>query len=124
MLIKDARYARTMRRKGISFDEIVKFFDGKFTVDQIVDGMCELRRTERQYYHATYAIPPRGRKPTNYEPPSVVVEDREQRKNLVPRSLTALICGDPLPGCSALDRREFKPRSIIRDPLDDLLFSD
>lgn len=40
-------------------------------------------------------------------PPSVpesVEADRDERAMLEPRSLTALICGDPLPGRSALDK--------------------
>lgn len=33
------------------------------------------------------------------------VADREHRARLEPRSLTAMLLGDPLPGYSALDRR-------------------
>jgi hypothetical protein len=37
--------------------------------------------------------------------PSIVLIEREARLALAPRSLTALICGDPPPGRSALDKR-------------------
>ena len=33
------------------------------------------------------------------------LNERDRRALLRPRSLTAAICGDPLPGYSALDRR-------------------
>jgi hypothetical protein len=38
-------------------------------------------------------------------PPADVLRRREHRVMLRPTSLTALLCGDPLPGESALDRR-------------------
>jgi hypothetical protein len=37
--------------------------------------------------------------------PSAVADDRAYRQSLSPRDLTALLCGDPLPGFSALERR-------------------
>jgi hypothetical protein len=37
--------------------------------------------------------------------PAAVVIERDHRQSLSPRSLTALLCGDPLPGFSALERR-------------------
>lgn len=33
------------------------------------------------------------------------IRDRDERMTLAPRDLTALFCGDPLPGHSALDKR-------------------
>jgi len=35
--------------------------------------------------------------------PDSVLADREHRRGLAPRDLTASLCGDPLPGYSALD---------------------
>jgi hypothetical protein len=37
--------------------------------------------------------------------PESVLAEREQRQALEPQSLTAALMNDPLPGCSALDRR-------------------
>jgi hypothetical protein len=37
--------------------------------------------------------------------PASAIADREARYATPPRSLTALLCGDPLPGFSALERR-------------------
>lgn len=38
--------------------------------------------------------------------PPQVFEDRNKRYAIAPRDLTASFCGDPLPGHSALDRRQ------------------
>lgn len=38
------------------------------------------------------------------KPDERVLRDRDRRLALPPRNLTAAICGDPLPGSSALDR--------------------
>lgn len=38
--------------------------------------------------------------------PSDVLFDRDRRRMLGPQSFTAWICGDPLPGYSALDKRQ------------------
>ena len=37
--------------------------------------------------------------------PDEVLSDRDRRMDLSPRDLSAALCGDPLPGYSALDRR-------------------
>ena len=37
--------------------------------------------------------------------PAHVLIERDMRENISPRDLTAVLCGDPLPGMSALDRR-------------------
>jgi hypothetical protein len=39
------------------------------------------------------------------EPPPEVLADRDARASLLPASPTQALCGDPLPGYSALDRR-------------------
>ena len=38
--------------------------------------------------------------------PAVVLEDRDRRYSIPPRDLTAALLGDPIPGMSALERRE------------------
>jgi len=40
-----------------------------------------------------------------HRPSAELLAARDARAMLAPRSLTALICGDPLPGHSALERR-------------------
>jgi len=42
---------------------------------------------------------------TAMEPDPIAIADRDRRAELSPKDLTALLCGDPLPGMSALDRR-------------------
>lgn len=37
--------------------------------------------------------------------PPEVLADRDRRRELQPRDLTALLMGDPLPSCSHLERR-------------------
>jgi hypothetical protein len=44
--------------------------------------------------------------------PASVLAAREARLALSPRDLTAAIAGDPLPGMSALDRRQTKKGSL------------
>lgn len=49
---------------------------------------------------------PRGeRAPAPIDIPPEVLADRDRRLSLAPRSLVARVCGDPLPGYSALERR-------------------
>lgn len=48
-------------------------------------------------------------RPSAIRPAPGVVEERDYRLSLAPRDLTAAFCGDPLPGYSALDRREARP---------------
>jgi hypothetical protein len=38
-------------------------------------------------------------------PSEQLIADRERRRELIPRDLTAALMGDPLPGLSALDQR-------------------
>lgn len=42
---------------------------------------------------------------SNIHVPPAVLNDRDERMSLAPRDRTAAICGDPLPGYSALERR-------------------
>lgn len=47
---------------------------------------------------------PRRREVLAEKVPPAVLADRERRANLAPRDLVGWICGDPLPGYSALER--------------------
>ena len=51
------------------------------------------------------SIGPTSRSESDRYIPPAVIEDRDLRQTLAPRDLTAILCGDPLPGRSALDRR-------------------
>lgn len=54
--------------------------------------------------------------------PSFVLADRARRNLLRPRDASSALCGDPLPGCSALERGP-DPRPFRRtDVLDGLRF--
>lgn len=57
---------------------------------------------EKMGMHASGAS--RTREP---DVPRGVLRERAEREQLAPRSLTAALCGDPLPGYSALERRRW-----------------
>lgn len=59
----------------------------------------------REYKPSRYAaVAPRVSAVWNDAPSSNAMIERDRRAQLRPRSITAAICGDPLPGYSALDR--------------------
>jgi len=63
-----------------------------------------------------------GRVPPKLEIPPSVLADRDRRLHLRPRDVSAALCGDPLPGRSALERGP-DPRPFRRtDVLDGLRF--
>ena len=51
----------------------------------------------------------------SFSPPSEVLFERERRTKLQPRSITAALMGDPLPGLSALDRKSDASMARIQD---------
>lgn len=55
-----------------------------------------------------------GFRQTRREVQNAAIAARELNGSLAPRSLTAEFFGDPLPGRSALDRRQAEVRSSIR----------
>lgn len=57
--------------------------------------------------------------------PDHVIADRDRRARLKHLSVGATLLGDPLPGCSALDKTPSivpDPLAIKKDPLDYLMF--
>lgn len=46
--------------------------------------------------------------------PDRVIAERDRARDLEPRDLTAALCGDPLPGRSALDRRRAVRPEIVK----------
>ncbi len=44
-------------------------------------------------------------RPDQFSVPREVLIERDYRRQLAPKSLTAAFCGDPLPGYAALDKR-------------------
>lgn len=74
--------------------------------------VCEFRERrnerEREYRKETqkqfYGVRPKGEPVHPVEVPDDVIIERNNRTS-APRSLTSLICGDPAPGFSALDRK-------------------
>lgn len=72
----------------------------------IEPGYREMRALQNR--QARHRIGRRSKNPRLVQPrfeiPEAVLTDRD-RRNAIPRSLTAVLCGDPAPGQSALDRR-------------------
>jgi hypothetical protein len=70
--------------------------------------LSKYRQNQKNWY-----VPSSGRKKafgadqasTFIKPPDHVLAERERRYNLEPRDLTAVLMGDPLPTCSALDMK-------------------
>lgn len=101
MTTKEFRIARKMLRQGKSTEEValaLRYRHDPSTIQSKVDHR-RLGEKER-YQRMAPAIPMRIS-----IIPAVVMERREHRSTLKPQSLTAFLCGDPLPGFSALDRR-------------------
>ncbi len=62
------------------------------------------RRTRRSRWKVSEAFLILGRPLPTIEVPEAVWAEREKRLKVLPTSITAIICGDPLPGYSALDK--------------------
>lgn len=87
--------------------------------------MVTSTKEKRAIYQAQYSgVRKPGIVPRYFamEVPEAVQTDRVRRARLIPRSLTAFLQGDPLPGCSAGERASIKSPSIVHDALDDLIF--
>jgi hypothetical protein len=103
---------------GMSWDDIgVKFDADANTVRSAVDPEFDRR------YRARLTLRRERRKERGYKPliendrtrsvavPQSVADDRWRRFNLVHSSLTAALLNDPLPGFSALDRKQSGARA-------------
>lgn len=99
----DAQRARVMVRKGLPQNVITDFFGGKYSweeIEQLVETLRAKAKAFNQANYSGFAHEVRAEQP----PPPEVIARRDHRVMLRPRTITALICGDPLPGESALDR--------------------
>lgn len=100
------RQARVLRSKAFGWDYIIEHFHGRYTREEVEQSLRELKEKGRRYYDNHYL---RGKRVVPEVVvtivPNEVLEHRDQRVMLRPKSLTALVCGDPLPGESALDRK-------------------
>lgn len=91
-----------MRADNIPFAECAKVF-GRSAMS-CTAKWHQLHQRERIHGRATVDAGPPVK--TIFIPEDVLADrDRRMRLKFAPRDLTAMFCGDPLPGASALDRR-------------------
>ncbi len=88
--------ARLMRRQGKTIEHIAQHLGRSCG---LIGEACKGCR--RLVHHEVQVV----------NVPASVLADRDARLARVPRDLTAAIAGDPLPGMSALDRRQTRKRS-------------
>ena len=104
----DATKARSLRKSGLPEQSILNHFGGKYTSPEIDALITELRQWQAQYRKKYYKSAPatlwRGIEERVVADPASLAE-RDKRLARNPVSLTAALCGDPLPGYSALDNR-------------------
>jgi len=122
---EEAKFARRMLRAQRPREEILAAFGNRYDWDAICDAVKWLRAEQRRRYAQTYARRPEIDHVRMIDVPPDALAERDRRAQVPPRDLTAAVCGDPLPGYSALDRRRAEPTprdARRRDPLDALLF--
>lgn len=106
----DAARARNMRRRRLPSAVILSFFKGKYSEIEIDGLIVELRSRNANYRKLNYAENSWSHlvvsEHTSIVPPPAVLIEQAQRLLLCAKTTTALLCGDPLPGESALDRRQ------------------
>jgi plasmid stabilization system protein ParE len=90
---EDVRTARKIYAETQSYAE---------TARRIGKGVTATREWLQDLRGARHVI---GQNPDMTQVPPELIEDRDRRYSIMPRDLTALLCGDPLPGMSALERR-------------------
>lgn len=99
--------AKTMRLQGTSWRDLGVTLDCDYaTIRRAIEPRYheirakQARATRRPEKSLGPREPVTSRRPI----PQEVIADRDRRSN-APRSLTALFCGDPAPGQSALDKQ-------------------
>ncbi len=126
----ETRMARRLMRRRVPMEKIVVVFANKFTAVEITDAVIAQRARENTQAkqdgrsESGRVIAKIARAHPGVSIPDAVICDRARRLSLVPSSTTALLCGDPLPGCSALERAPSLAPAANRDPLDALIFRD
>ena len=101
---KSAERARALRHKGVPEADILVALGGKYTSAEIDELIDTIRARERAYAREYYTRHVGGLDIRIVADPSALAE-RDKRLARNPVSLTAALCGDPLPGYSALDNR-------------------
>jgi len=96
--------ARLMRRESKTIEQIARHLGRSRT---IVSSACQGLKRVVQQQAETVTIPPS------------VLAERKLRLALQPRDLTAAIAGDPLPGMSALERKQGDNSQDIRNAAPD-----
>lgn len=97
---KAYRMARQMNAVGLPMGEIVSVFNGVYTERDIAAALAE----KRDYVsRPSPSIVPIIADRVDVDP--AAIEFQRRRQMLRHRDVTSLLCGDPLPGESALDRR-------------------
>lgn len=101
-----ASRCRSMRRRGFSDQEIIDALNKSMTPADVQHQIDEIRRRNAEYQASN------GTRRSEIEPdnrPTIPPEVEAQRVHRVmmrPKTITAFVFGDPLPGESALDRRQ------------------
>lgn len=102
---KAYRMARKMKNGGKPMHEIVAAFNGIYTAADITAALQE----RREYIGGRALELSQELRVRTVEAPPEVIQRQQDRHLLRHTDITALICGDPLPGESALDRRQQQP---------------
>jgi hypothetical protein len=120
---KEMCKARTMLHRGHTMDDVLAALGNRLRADEIMTAIEKARWIHRRDHTPTAGVTKTGalRKSTIAAPPGAF-DERDRRARLLPRSLTASLMGDPLPGYSAAELRDNDTPSIISDPLDALVF--
>jgi len=101
-----------MQAAGAPADEIAKAIGGRHSPQELMRHL-KASRARMQQRKAEQAMLREDRAALravlvneSIEPDPAALADRDVRLGLAPRSLIAAVAGDPLPGYSALDRKQ------------------
>jgi hypothetical protein len=110
MTTKEINAATRLSRAGVSLEEISSRFNSRHRPEDIGRRIARNRAVRRNRYAEIYSSAQWGkvipRQGADQPPALSALADRDARVAIYPRDLTASICGDPLPGYSAGDRRQ------------------
>lgn len=105
---RDASRIRALRRRRIPDERIAEIFGGMYSKADMDWLVNEIKARNAKYRKENTAVGINRweiQAENRPEIPSEVITRREHRVMLRPKTITALVFGDPLPGESALDRR-------------------
>lgn len=124
---KETQIARRMLRRRMPMDVIVRALANKYVPAAITDAVIAQRAKQKQnardLKQKAGTLPASQIEPRSdvFIPPFVIAE-RDHRRALSHRSVTAFRMGDPLPGYSAAETASIVPTEPRRDPLDALVY--